>query len=430
MLAAHADTPLLVAYSGGRDSSVLLHVLANLPSVRAAGLRAVHVNHGLHADADAWAAHCGRFCTALDVPLSVVKVAADNVDGLGPEAAARKARYQAFTDTLHVDEWLLLAQHRNDQAETVLLKLLRGAGPEGLAGMRALRRFAQGQLWRPWLGVPRQMLRDYAAVHALDCIDDPANLDPHMARSFLRNEILPRLHEHWPQAETTLIHSAMLCRQAADYINADVDVTLQQLRPSDPGSLDAAAWLALDAALRTPVLQRWLHQQGLRAPSTGQRQQLERQIAQAAPDRVPQVDWPGTEIRLWRKRLYAMPRREAPPDRWRTTWDGQRLDLPDGGALRLNPAGTRFEPALEVRLREGGERLRPANHAHTRDLRDLLQLANLPPWLRPVCPLLYQQGELIAVADLFVSSAGETLFSRIGARPCWQHGGDTSPRNQ
>lgn len=425
-LASHAPARLLVAYSGGRDSSVLLHVLASLPAARSRGVRAVHVDHGLHPDATAWVEHCRRFCATLDVPLVVVKVSASNVDGLGPEAAARKARYQAFSDTLRNDEWLLLAQHRDDQAETVLLKLLRGAGPEGLAGMRPLRRFAHGWLWRPWLDVPREALRDYAAAQALDCIDDPANHDPRMARSFLRSDILPRLHQHWPKVEATLAHTATLCRQAADYIDADADAALQRLRAGDAASLDASAWLALDDALRTPVLQRWLHQQQLPAPTTGQRRQLERQIREAASDRVPRVDWPGAEVRMWRNRLYAMPRRTAIPECWRAAWDGSRLALPDGGALSLSPASMRIEPSLEVRLREGGERLRPATKPHTRDLRDLLQMANLPPWLRDRCPLLYQQGKLIGIADLYVSDAGEALFSQIGAQPCWQRAGDTS----
>ncbi|MDN5924558.1 MAG: tRNA lysidine(34) synthetase TilS, partial [Xanthomonadales bacterium] len=273
--------------------------------------------------------------------------------------------------------------------------------------------------------VPRQVLRDYASAHALAVIDDPANMDPQLARSFLRQDIMPRLRQHWPQVEAALTHAATLCRAAADYIDTDVEFALQQLRAGETNSLDADAWLALDSALRAPTLHRWLHQQGLPAPTSAQRRQLEQQIAHAADDRVPQVDWPGAVIRLWRKRLYAMPPPHPLPAQWRRPWDGQPLALPSGGVLYLSPAAERLQATLEVRLREGGERLQPTHDAHTRELRDLLQRAAIPPWLGPCCPLLYAQGELVAIADLYASAAGEALFTRLGARPCWQRSNDS-----
>ncbi|MEO6927069.1 MAG: tRNA lysidine(34) synthetase TilS, partial [Rhodanobacter sp.] len=150
-LAATPATPLAVAFSGGPDSSALLHALAQLPEARQRGLRALHVDHGLHADSPRWAEHCRVFCAALDVACDVLRVQVDRAGGVGLEAAARDARHAALAAQLHDDEWLLFAHHRDDQVETVLLKLLRGAGPDGLGGMRALRPFGRGQLWRPVL---------------------------------------------------------------------------------------------------------------------------------------------------------------------------------------------------------------------------------------------------------------------------------------
>src|SRR3546814_88459 len=135
-LAAAPPAPLCVAFSGGPDSTALLHALAGLPQARAHGLRALHVDHGLHADSATWAEHCRRFCAALEVPCNVLRVQVQRVSGSGLEAAARDARYAALAAQLHEGEWLLLGHHRDDQVETVLLKLLRGAGPEGLGGMR------------------------------------------------------------------------------------------------------------------------------------------------------------------------------------------------------------------------------------------------------------------------------------------------------
>ncbi|MCE5232144.1 MAG: tRNA lysidine(34) synthetase TilS [Mizugakiibacter sp.] len=414
--------PLCVAYSGGPDSTALLHALAALPEARARGLRAVHVDHGLHADSARWAAHCRAFAALLQVPLAVIRVEVPLGRGEGLEAAARDARYAAFATELRDGETLVLAQHRDDQAETVLLKLLRGAGPEGLGGMRAERAFARGRLWRPLLALPRAALADYVRAHALACIEDPANADPALARSYLRREILPRLARHWPQAPQAIAHAATLCREAAAHIAHEADAARARLRGAEPATLDAAGWAALSPALRTPVLEGWLHGLGLPAPTRAQAAELLRQVETSAGDRVPRVAWPGVEMRLWRGLLYAMaPLPEVPSD-WRARWDGTPLALPArGGVLALEvDAPERLDAPLEVRIGVAGARLKPAGDRHTRALRDLYQQAGIPPWRRTRCPLIYTaDGVLLAVADLWRSDAGAALFERLAARPRW-----------
>lgn len=303
LAALHGGT-LAVAFSGGMDSSVLLHALAQLPAARARGLRAIHVDHDLQADSANWAAHCRDFAAALDVSLQVVRVRVERAAGTGLEDAARRARYTAFADALRPGEILVLAQHRGDQGETVLLKLLRGAGPEGLGAMRALRRFGKGYLWRPLLDLPRTTLVDYANVHALRWIDDPSNAHTHLARNFLRHEILPHLAQHWPQAEAALAHSATWLRAAADYIDAQSATALANLRDIEPASLDWRGWLALPDALRDPVLRRWLRACGLDEPAHFHVAELERQLL-AANDRHPCVTFDNTELRRDRDRLRA-----------------------------------------------------------------------------------------------------------------------------
>ncbi|TCV91265.1 tRNA(Ile)-lysidine synthase [Luteibacter rhizovicinus] len=414
-LTAMEPAPLLVAYSGGPDSSALLHALASLTD--APPLRALHIDHGLQADSAAWAAHCSRFCTSIDVPFERVRVSVDLTRGEGVESAARRARYGAFATAMRPGERIALAHHRDDQVETVLLKLLRGAGPEGLAGMRSLRPFGTGALWRPLLDLPRAVLLDYAGVNELRTIHDPSNDDPRMARNFLRASIVPTLARHWPQTAASLTHSAGLCADAADFLRTQWLGELDRLRARD-GTLDAIGWLELHPALRVPLLDHWLHDAGLTAPTTGQREALERQIREAGVERLPCVAWGGTEVRVWRSRLWAMPRQRPVDASWEASWSGEPLPLPGGGTLRLT-TGTLAQP-LTVRVRRGGERLKPDGDRHTRDLRDLFQQGAMPPWLRPRCPLIYAGQTLVAIADRWTSEAGETLFAASGGRPSWQ----------
>ncbi|MEO6800092.1 MAG: tRNA lysidine(34) synthetase TilS [Rhodanobacter sp.] len=420
-LEALPAAPLALAFSGGPDSTALLHALAQLPEARRRGLRALHVDHGLHDDSAGWAEHCRGFCTSLDVACEVLRVAVTRDSGKGLEAAARDARHTALANQLRAGEYLLFAHHRDDQVETVLLKLLRGAGPEGLGGMRAMRPFGSGQLWRPVLAFSRAQLSDYVNAHQLQRIGDPSNADTRLARNHLRHEILPRLAAHWPQASDSILHSAALSRAAAEALRnqwlADFDV----LHDRNQGSVDARGWLALMPALREPLLDHWLHERGLSAPTTAQRRQIERQCG-ARQGQLPCIRWPGTELHIWNGQLWALPTQAPIPANWHQEWQGETLSLPDGGELRLDVAGVRLATPLQVRLRHGGERIKPAGDAHTRELRDLFQLARLPPWQRNACPLLYASNELIAVADRWASASGEHIFEAVAARPQWQPG--------
>ena len=418
-LADAPPAPLCVAYSGGPDSTALLHALAQLPAARARGLRALHVDHGLHADSAAWAEHCRRFCADLGLPCAVVRVRVETHRGAGLEAAARHARYAAFAAHLQTGEILLLAHHRDDQAETVLLKLLRGAGPEGLGGMRERRPLGRGELWRPLLNdISRAQLHDYIATHRLHCIEDPANADTRLARNQLRHEILPRLAAYWPQAVDSILHSAALSRAAADALRTQWLAAFAALHDDASGSLDATGWLALASALREPLLDHWLHARGLAAPTTAQRAQIERQCT-ARQGQSPCVRWPGAELHIWKGRLWAHPPRPSIDPSWQAPWQGEPLALPDGGRLTLCDEHARLPVPLTVRLRQGGERIKPDGDAHTRELRDLFQQATLPPWQRIACPLLYEGDALVAVADHWCSARGAALFRQAGSPPCW-----------
>ncbi|MGO4704108.1 tRNA lysidine(34) synthetase TilS [Dyella sp. 2RAB6] len=417
-LRAQPGGALCVAFSGGPDSTALLHALAGLEEARARGLRAVHVDHGLHPHSGAWAEQARQFCSVLEIECVVVHVQVERQGGEGLEAAARHARHAAFADVLRDHEHLLLGHHRDDQAETVLLKLLRGSGPEGLGGMRELRPLGAGMLWRPLLRTPRALLRDYVQRHRLPAIDDPSNADTQLSRNYLRNQILPRVAEHWPHAIDSILHAATHQRAAADLLRTQWLAAFAQLHDGATGSLDAAAWLALPPALRDPLLDHWLRGRGRRIPTLAQRAQIERQLRDLREGRVPCIHWPQTDLRIWKGRLWAQQPAQTPPAGWQATWMGQPLPLPDGGLLAWQ--GTPLREPLTVRLRRGGERIRPSGDRHTRELRDLFQQGELPPWQRAACPLLYVGDELVAVADRWRSAAGEAWFRGAGGQPRWQ----------
>ena len=410
-LAALPPGPLCVGYSGGLDSLALLHALASLPEARARGLGAIHVDHGLHADSADWALHCQATAASLQLPLRIVRVAVPRERREGLEAAARAARLDAFRRHLPAGATLVLAHHADDQTETVLLKLLRGAGPEGLRGMRKWRPLGEHALWRPLLALPRTVLQAYANAQALQWIDDPSNADLRHARNFLRHTVLPGLRARWPRLDVAIGHVARWQAAAAEQLDRDTAAALAQLQGLDPATLDWAGWLALGDALRPLTLRAWLRGLDLPAPEHVHIDQLERQLRGAQDDRNPCVGWAGAELRRYRDRLYALAPQSPPPQDWEQAWDGTgTLDLPPGCG-RLSLSATPQAPlALTVRLRRGGERLRPQTHAHTRELRDLLQQAGVPPWLRGRLPLVYAGGELLAVADLWQTDTAEALF--------------------
>lgn len=410
-LAALVPGPLCVGYSGGLDSLALLHALASLPAARARGLSAIHVDHGLQVESADWAQHCQLTAAGLQLPLRIVRVAVRRADGDGLEASARRARLAAFRQHLPAGATLVLAHHADDQTETVLLKLLRGAGPEGLRGMRALRRLGEHLLWRPLLPLPRAALQAYAQAQSLQWIDDPSNADTRHARNFLRHAVLPSLRARWPRLDTAVGHSARWMNAAAEQLQRDAVLALAQIQGLDPATLAWPAWLELGDALRPLTLRLWLRGLDLSTPEHVHIDQLQQQLRDADDDRNPCVSWPGAELRRYRGLLYAQTPQIAPDPAWEQAWDGcGTLQLPARcGRLALAAAPT--QPlALTVRLRRGGERLRPHDQAHTRELRDLLQQAGVPPWQRGRLPLVYAGDELLAVADLWHSATAETLF--------------------
>jgi tRNA(Ile)-lysidine synthase len=418
---ATTDGAVAVAYSGGLDSTVLLHRLASDPAIRARGLRAVHVHHGLHADADAWAAHCADVCAALGIALDVHRVTVPRDSGLGPEAAAREARRAAFADTLHPGDCLALAQHRDDQAETFLLHALRGSGPDGLAAMRPWRRFGDGWLWRPLLDTPRSALRAYAETRGLHWIEDPTNADLAFDRNFLRHCVLPLLRERWPQADAGFARAATLAAESADLLAGHDRVALANVRAADD-TLSVPALRALPPPERARVLRLWATTLGWPPLSAAAVARIDAHLLDTtiATDRQPSVDWHGRTFRRWHDGLHAVDPRHALPTDWSRAWDGRiPLVLPNGDRLTL--AGAEALPGpCRVHARGGGERLRLPGRTHRHALKHLLQDASLPPWERARLPLLSAaDGTLLAAGDRFLDAGFAQWLADRGATLAW-----------
>jgi tRNA(Ile)-lysidine synthase len=420
-----ATTPVLVGFSGGLDSTVLLHLLAHAPAVRARGLRAMHVHHGLQPAADAWAAHCEHVCGQWQVPLQVVCVQVDTNTGDGPEAAARRARHAAFAAVLQPGERLALAHHRDDQAETFLLRALRGSGVEGLAAMRELRDFGAGQLWRPLLHVPRAALEAHARRHHLHWIEDPSNEQDAFDRNFLRNTLMPLLATRWPDAAAQFARSAALVGEAATLLQAQDAQWLPGCSDA-AGALSVAALAALPAPACARVLRLWARQRGL-PPLPGHGvDRIRHDLLVAGHDRQAEFRWQQARIVRWRDRLHAVADAPPWPPSWQADWDGRApLALPDGGVLALR--GTPgFDAPLQVRQRQGGERIRLPGRAHSHLLKHRLQASDIPPWLRPHLPLLCDGAQVLAAGDGIVAGPLRDWLQARGAQLHWQPPGNAN----
>lgn len=394
-----------VAYSGGRDSVVLLHALAQCRPRLSAPLHAVHVDHGLLPDAVAWGEHCARQCRQLGIPLRRISVDARARRGESPEAAAREARYAAFAELLGEGELLLTAHHRDDQGETLLLQLMRGSGTRGLAAMPSRLALGRGTLLRPLLDYTRAELAVWADAQRLAWIEDPSNRDQALDRNFLRHSVLPLLERRWPAVEANLARAAGHQQDASELLDQLAAQDLSGVAEGGGAQLRIAALADLSPARLRNLLRFWLRRRGLRPPPARVLQRVLDELIPAGGDRNPLVHWPGGELRRYRGRIYALSP-VAEPDPKAQHWD-LRTPLPfvDGllTARRVAGDGLRAslcEHGVTVTSRCGGERCRPAGKGHHQQLKKLMQQAGIPPWERPRLPMIIIDGKLVQAVGL------------------------------
>lgn len=424
------EAPLYVAYSGGLDSTVLLACAWHLWPHR---VRALHVDHGLHPDSSSWATACLERCDSLGIPINILPV---NLSGVSAnvEAEARIARYRAFKQVMAESGRLLMAHHQDDQLETLLLRLMRGSGLDGLSGMPAQRALGQGVLIRPWLNFSRSDLVQVAEAANLQWTDDPSNADTRFDRNFIRQRVMPLIRERWPSLDQTLGRSLGLLQDANQRLQCLDEQRLRAAVADDSESLPVSA---LDPAQTTPgesrsLLRLWLQKRGVGDCSESQLAHIIHDVALSADDARGEVRLGSHSVRRFRGRLHVVPQLPPTPS-WPVPWaDPERaLNHPGWGqvALVTAPADTprgvldasRIRAAtLSVGCRQGGEYCHPAGRDGGRDLKRLLQEAQVPPWNRDRLPLLYAGDTLIAAAGVFVEDGWQAAPGTQGWQLVWR----------
>ncbi|WP_369162595.1 tRNA lysidine(34) synthetase TilS [Candidatus Thiodiazotropha sp. LNASS1] len=394
-----------IALSGGLDSCVLLNLLAELRSQLPYDLHAIHVHHGLQRQADSWQTHCERVCQGYDIPLETVRLTLNVNSGESLEAVAREARYRAMAEQMGEGDLLLTAQHLDDQAETLLLQLMRGSGPAGLASMPPLTHFGPGWLARPLLTFSRESLEAYAGHHNLSWQEDPSNRDQRFDRNFIRHQVMPLLRSRWPAAATTLSRAARFSGELLMLVREEAEEDLAKARSKDGDTLSIAALKQLNSVRLRNLLRHWVSATGAPLPSSKKLARIEREAVHGRIDAVPLITWEDWEVRRYRDRLYLCRARVIDLPNQPLIWsNGDELVLPEGlGRLIARPGEDGISAAhwqnakVEVRFRHGGERCRLFRQSHHRPLKKLFQEWGVPPWQRSRIPLIFLDGELTAV---------------------------------
>lgn len=398
-----------IGFSGGLDSTVLLHALVQLQLP--VQLRALHINHQISSNADAWQTQCANFCAQYSIPFHTEKVRVENT-GKGIEDAARAVRYSVFEKNLAPNDFLLTAHHANDQAETLLLRLMRGTGPRGLAAMASVRSLGAGLLARPLLHFTRAELENYALAHQLSWVDDESNLDDDYDRNFLRNQVMPLLHNRWPEFKCKWQQTAELCAQqetVMEEIGCEDLVRAAPVAERVGQSIDLNVMISLSPARQQNVLRYWLRLLNHTTPEQLHWQQIKQQIFNGRDDAQTRVAWGNVALQMYRQRLYALP-----------------LHLPEMELQFESSAGDETPrlkaalPDLRISYRIGGERCKPVGRAHSQTLKKLLHEYELEPWLRDKVPLVFSGDHLVAVGDLWICEGFVAEENEVGYALIWR----------
>lgn len=416
---------LLLALSGGLDSCVLLHLLVKAGHVLPFEWHVMHVHHGLSVNAEAWANFCLQQCQQVNVPLQIVHVNVTKTAKQGVEAEARQLRYNAlfgyqFSNEVLAD-FIVTAHHQDDQAETLLLQLFRGAGVKGLSGMAAVDKTRR--LLRPLLNVPRQALIDFAQQHTIQWCIDESNDNTQYERNFVRHEVMPILESRFQSVKSVLARTAshlaeadellaVLARQDAENLLANNSLCLQGLSQ-------------LDLSRAKNMLRWWFSKNKLAMPSTEHLGEITQQLLHAKKDADLSIQLQALTLKRYQQRAYLYPDKIAEP--FNLVWNGEAvLALPSGGQLHFHQvtgAGLALKfgiTRLRITHREGGERFKPNALRPTRTLKYLLQEANMPPWQRTHLPLVYRDDTLACVPGIGVAHEWQTNENELGLQITWQ----------
>lgn len=391
-----------VGFSGGADSTALLHALRELGDRLAAPLEAVHFDHGLQDGSADWAAHCSTFCRQRDLPFRSIQLEIRTDSPGSPEEEARNARYRAVENLLGDGDLYLTAHHAEDQAETLLLNLMRGSGIEGLAGIPLMRELGRGWVARPLLDVHRVDLIHYLERQHVTWLNDPSNDDNDFDRNFLRNEVVPLLEQRWPGLSNRLARTARNARSSASALANFIENQSGELL-GDRFRMSACHLLGFDTGMQALVLRQWLRRHEVPVLPESRLREFLLQLSDARPGAQAEVQWEDWMIKRYRNDLWLhrrKPYRACPETRWTA---GMHAALgPDAGQVRLSGPKTDIPHGWRVGSRRPGDRIRPVEGGPSRKLKLLFQAASIPPWLRLGIPVLYWDDEAVALGDWII----------------------------
>lgn len=429
------DSHIIVGLSGGVDSVVLLDILSRLAAQMRFKLSALHVNHGISRNAADWSHFCARLCARHGIPITVAYLRVTKTAGESLEALAREKRYHIFSrlrgDSRQCLTFLALAQHRDDQAETVLLQLFRGAGVRGLSAMPQLKKQsidAAPQILRPLLDTTRNRIEAYAALRHLQWIQDDSNDDVQFKRNFLRHKVFPVLTRIYPGLSGTLSRSSRHMAEASQLLDELAESDARQCMVS--GRLVVAALNELSLPRARNLLRYVLWRQGIPVPNTVRLAEILRQLLSSAPDTRLHIPFGNHEIRVYQGCVYIQKASRQPDAGLQWTWRGETelvLDAACGSILfnHVQGQGISSEKLMQapviIKTRQGGERFKPDCNRPRRSLKNLLQEASIAPWSRYTLPLLYCGEKLVWVPQIGIDCEFQARSGEHGIDLEWRN---------
>lgn len=404
-----------LGFSGGLDSTALLVAAHELKDSLPCDFTAIHIDHGLHADTAQWVQHCQNLCEQLAIPLIVEKIHIQQSPRESLEALAREQRYQAISKHMQHQHMLLTAHHMDDQAETLLLNLMRGSSVDGLAAMADYRDYATGWLGRPLLPFSRQDLTEYVQSRNISWLDDPSNQDTSLNRNYLRHQVLPLLQQRWPAARQMIARSADHLREVANHLQTEQHEKLQAAINPDNG-LKLNPMSDTESSL---LIRHWLKQ--LQAPPLPKKktENLISQLRTVDTESKLTIEWEGWMIRYFRGQLWAFPDTLVQVCRDTLWTSGQQIDLGACGQLLLH--GAEPDSNWAITSRPQGGSFKPQGHQHSKTIKQLLQESAIPPWLRDSLPFLFWGDELMAIGDFFLHQKLVDWLTQHQAQLTWQN---------
>jgi len=437
-----ASDSYFVAFSGGLDSSLLLELAHRyLSEFRQSTVTAIHVHHGLSKHADQWLSHCEFVCRRLGIQL-VAKRVALSCNKKGLEEAARTARYAVFEQVLPEDAILLQGHHQNDQAETVLLRLMRGAGVAGVAGIPFTRTLNSALIHRPFLGVLKVDLLQLAQSLGLVWVEDDSNESRDFDRNFIRHEIMPLLESRWKGAVSRLYMTANYCRESSELEDELAKIDLKTVLHADfESALSIAALSRLSKSRQINTVRYWMRTREMGFPGEKKFRRIWSEVFSARDDAAPVVEWSLGSVRRYRGGLFLVSKDEQ--EALFQFNSEQVIPLDDFGFNRVL-AGFPYsvivtDPAADVKLvsslcirmpeddervtlrfRQGGEAFKPVGKVHHRPLKKWLHDCLIPPWLRDSVPLLYYNECLVAVGDCLVADGAQKALGGCNLSIEWK----------